>query len=265
MKKLILLFTVLASASLAFGQGSVTYTNAGTTGTTLNSLAIINTSNNAVIASTSNTGVPTYVVVGGAGTTGLAVLGVVGQANCTFDSTIASAAGGFYVIASVTTGGDCHAQSAAPSFGTWVVGYLASASTSSGSTAAVTLGGYYFAGSGPASVANSDGTLTISPTTGAVVASLALGHANTWTAAQTFTNSDLKLLGSSTGVTTFTSANAGASNFTLTVPAATDTLAALAQTQTWTGAQSFTNADFKLLGSTSGAMTLEAPAIAGTF
>jgi hypothetical protein len=36
------------------------------------------------------------------------------------------------------------------------------------------------------SVGNSDGTLTISPTTGAVVASLALGHANTWTAQQTF-------------------------------------------------------------------------------
>jgi hypothetical protein len=36
------------------------------------------------------------------------------------------------------------------------------------------------------SVSNSDGTLTISPTTGAVVASLALGHANTWTGKQTF-------------------------------------------------------------------------------
>lgn len=35
------------------------------------------------------------------------------------------------------------------------------------------------------SVTNSDGTLTISPTTGAVVASLALGHANTWTGVQT--------------------------------------------------------------------------------
>jgi hypothetical protein len=113
MKKLILLFIVLTCASLAFGQGSVTYTNAGTTGTTLNSLAIINTSNSAVIASTSNTGVPTYVVVGGAGSTGLAVLGVVGQANCTMDSTIASAAGGFYVIASVTTGGD-HSRSPPP-------------------------------------------------------------------------------------------------------------------------------------------------------
>jgi hypothetical protein len=36
------------------------------------------------------------------------------------------------------------------------------------------------------SVSNTDGTLTINPTTGAVVASLALGHANTWTGAQTF-------------------------------------------------------------------------------
>ena len=50
---------------------------------------------------------------------------------------------------------------------------------------------------------------------------------NTWTAIQTFTNSDIKLLGSSTGATTFTSANAGASNYTLTFPAATATLANL--------------------------------------
>ena len=41
-------------------------------------------------------------------------------------------------------------------------------------------------GGGVTSVSNSDGTLTISPTTGAVVASLALGHANTWTGQQTF-------------------------------------------------------------------------------
>lgn len=37
------------------------------------------------------------------------------------------------------------------------------------------------------SVSNSDGTLTISPTTGNVVASLNLAHANTWTQPQTFT------------------------------------------------------------------------------
>ena len=36
------------------------------------------------------------------------------------------------------------------------------------------------------SVSNSDGTLTISPTSGAVVGSLALGHANTWAAQATY-------------------------------------------------------------------------------
>jgi hypothetical protein len=36
------------------------------------------------------------------------------------------------------------------------------------------------------SVSNSDGSLTVSPTTGAVVASLALGHTNTWTSTQNF-------------------------------------------------------------------------------
>lgn len=38
------------------------------------------------------------------------------------------------------------------------------------------------------SVSNSDGSLTISPTTGAVVGSLNTAHANTWTANQTFNN-----------------------------------------------------------------------------
>lgn len=54
--------------------------------------------------------------------------------------------------------------------------------------AGATVGPFGTGGGGGAvsAVSNSDGTLTISPTTGAVVASLALGHANTWTAAQTF-------------------------------------------------------------------------------
>jgi hypothetical protein len=41
------------------------------------------------------------------------------------------------------------------------------------------------------SVSNSDGTLTVSPNTGAVIASLALSHANTWTGLQTFTNEQI--------------------------------------------------------------------------
>jgi hypothetical protein len=95
-------------------------------------------------------------------------------------------------------------------------------------------------GASVSGVTNSDGTLTISPTTGAVVASVNLGNANTWTAKQTFTNSDIALLGSSTGATTFTSANASGTNYTLTVPAVTSTLAVLGLNQTYTATAAFT-------------------------
>jgi fibronectin-binding autotransporter adhesin len=77
----------------------------------------------------------------------------------------------------------------------------------------------------------SGATVVTLPTTGTLAA---LGNAQTWTALQTITNSDLCLLGSSTGCTTFTSANASATNYTLTFPASTATLADLAGTQTLT-------------------------------
>lgn len=101
----------------------------------------------------------------------------------------------------------------------------------SGSNAAPTWGSCSGAAA-VSSVANIDGTLTISPTTGSVVASLNLGQANTWTATQTLQNNGLRMLGSSTGYLQFASANAGASNFTVTVPAVTDTLAMLSASQT---------------------------------
>lgn len=59
-----------------------------------------------------------------------------------------------------------------------------------------------------------------------------LDVAQTWTAVQTFTNSDIALLGSSTGKTTFTSDNAGASNFTMHVPALNSTLVTQGDTNT---------------------------------
>lgn len=87
------------------------------------------------------------------------------------------------------------------------------------------------------SVSNSDGTLTISPTTGAVVASLALGHANTWSGAQSFNSGKLVLNGSTSGSTTL-NASATASG-TLTLPAATDTVAVLGTAQTFSTTQTF--------------------------
>lgn len=73
---------------------------------------------------------------------------------------------------------------------------------------------------GVTSVSNSDSTLTISPTTGAVVASLALGHANTWTAAQSHNSGTLKLNGASSGTTTLNAA-AAAGTTTITLPGGT--------------------------------------------
>jgi hypothetical protein len=49
-------------------------------------------------------------------------------------------------------------------------------------------GGVPHAVAAPLSVANSDSTLTIAPTTGSVIASLNLGHSNSWSATQTFPN-----------------------------------------------------------------------------
>ena len=68
------------------------------------------------------------------------------------------------------------------------------------------------------SVANSDSTLTVSPTTGAVIASLNLAHANTWSATQTFSAISVTSTVSGTAFATYlasppaiggTTANAG--------------------------------------------------------
>jgi hypothetical protein len=48
-------------------------------------------------------------------------------------------------------------------------------------------GGFTLSGTYANSVSNSDGSLTISPTTGSVIASIALGHSNAFTARQTVT------------------------------------------------------------------------------
>lgn len=72
--------------------------------------------------------------------------------------------------------------------------------------------------SGVTSVSNSDGTLTISPTTGDVVASLNLNNPNTWTGIQTFTT---PVLGAATGTSITLSGIAKATTLTLTTAAPT--------------------------------------------
>src|SRR3984957_12508052 len=71
--------------------------------------------------------------------------------------------------------------------------------------------------------------------------------------------------GSSTGYTNFTSANASASIYTITFPAASGTIPLTSTVQTWSAVQHFANTALVLNGSTSGGMTLEAPAIAASY
>lgn len=65
--------------------------------------------------------------------------------------------------------------------------------------------------------------------------------AQTLTAVKTFNNSDLAILGSGAGATTFTSANATPSNFTVTIPANTGTLGELNLAQTWSALQTYSS------------------------
>lgn len=118
-----------------------------------------------------------------------------------------------------------------------VVGSGASlAASGSGTIAATSLSGLTFASGKTLTVNNSltlagtDSTTFTFPGTSGTVTTL--NNAQTITAAKTFTNSDFLLLGSSTGATTFTSANASATNYTLTFPATSDTVVTLGATQT---------------------------------
>src|SRR5690348_3964991 len=114
MKKFALVFSLLLCALSAHAQLVVNgarafpQANDGTTGTTVNLLAKINTSGNAIKAGTGDTAVPTYIVVGGAGTSGNAAMANYGLASCVMDTTLASGAGGDFVVASTSTAGDCH-------------------------------------------------------------------------------------------------------------------------------------------------------------
>ena len=112
-------------------------------------------------------------------------------------------------------------------------------------------------------VTNSDGTLTISPTTGAVVASLALGHANTWSGVQTFNNAMLSMAGATSGNTLLEATAVAGAGTIATFPANTGTVAELNLAQTWTALQQFNNNDLALKGATSGTVTLAAIAVAG--
>jgi hypothetical protein len=83
----------------------VSVANAGTTGTTANALAKLNSSGNAVITATTDASGAIGVVVLGAGTSGNAMIAKEGTVTCAFDGATTA---GDYVQISSTTDGDCH-------------------------------------------------------------------------------------------------------------------------------------------------------------
>jgi hypothetical protein len=76
-----------------------------------------------------------------------------------------------------------------------ITGLGSGVATALGNTAGGAGGFALVSAANVASVSNSDGTLTISPTTGAVVASINLAQANTWTAKQTISGAAFVLSG----------------------------------------------------------------------
>ncbi len=84
---------------------NMTIANAGVTGTTINRFAkLTGAPSTAVISSNGDTDGAVGVVVSGAGTTGNAVIAIIGQVSCEFDN--ATVAGDYVTIGA--TGGRCH-------------------------------------------------------------------------------------------------------------------------------------------------------------
>lgn len=139
-------------------------------------------------------------------------------------------------------------------------------------------------GGAVSSVVNSDGTLTISPTTGAVVASLALGNANTWTATQSgpFAATTLSASGQFTSTVTTGTAPLVVASTTVVTNLTAGSLAGAGRT--WAapgtiggttpgigdfstlncGVSSTTTCALSGFGSTSGSAMITWPAVAGT-
>lgn len=124
-------------------------------------------------------------ISGGDGTGGGGVTSVFGRSGAV------TAQSGDYTTTLVTEGTNLYFTNARALAST-LTGYVSGAGTISSTDSILSAiqklnGNIGALVTGVSSVSNSDGTLTISPTTGAVVASLALGHANTWTGVQTYT------------------------------------------------------------------------------
>lgn len=118
----------LACSGGGGGSTSFTLTNAGTTGTMVNTLTKA-TAGTAIIATTSDTNGILGVTSSGAGTTGSATITFAGAVSCVFDGATTS---NHYVISSTTTNGDCHDGGANPPAGVQTIGRVWTTNGSAG-------------------------------------------------------------------------------------------------------------------------------------
>lgn len=119
--------------------------------------------------------------------------------------------------------------------------------------------------SAPLSIATATGNITITGAAGQVLAGATPAFTATPTLGASGTLGTLTLGNATSGTVTIEAVTGALGTVTASLPANSGTIAELNLAQTWTGAQTFTNGDLLLKGSSSGAMTLEAPAVASTY
>ena len=121
----------VSQAQLGFFSSSTTFPKANASaGTTVGLLAKI-TATGVTTALTTDTTVPLYLVGGGEGTAGTAILVLAGPSQCVMDATVGSGLAGAFLVASSTTAGRCHPQLTPPSSG-YVIGFLLDDATLAG-------------------------------------------------------------------------------------------------------------------------------------
>lgn len=196
---------VLASAISGFGSGTVTSVSftggliSVATPTTTPALTVAGTSGGIPYFSTATTWASSailpagdFVLGGGAGAAPTASFSIVPVSNGgtgAGSTLVGIVRGGNPFTASEISGDATTSGSNALTLATVNanVGSFTNANITVNAKGLITAAANGTAGGGVTSVTNSDGTLTISPTTGAVIASINLAQANTWTSTQTLT------------------------------------------------------------------------------
>ena len=150
MRKLLLILSSVAALAqtvnpLQVSGFSISLTNAGG-GTTLTNLAKVDSSGHAVGSTTSDTGIPVFIVIYGAGTSGTVKLGVGGEFSCQFDASGGTI--GHFVVNSTSTSGRCaDAGATAPSTG-WVIGIVQTTAAANAISKVLLLQGFNSASTG---------------------------------------------------------------------------------------------------------------------